>query len=659
MTSVELRLYSKPRGPGDQTSGGRGKLLNTRGDLNRLDVLVRETLQNSWDAADHENWYPAYGISIRRAAPVARDLLRKQVFTGITDGLKLGKLDTSLKSDDLHVVEIFDRGTTGLNGPVRPAEAAPPGAPNNFNAFVFDIGTTKPQGGAAGGTYGFGKTATFEASAAHAVVYWTRCDRGDGVLEDRLIASALHDEFDIDGKRYTGAHWWGDPDEEQIVPLCGNDATELGEALFETHFGEDETGTSILLLAPTVLTPAEGDVDEWKPVHGPQEAHALGKQMLEALVASAWPKVVPFADDNAPMTIQFSVLGEEADVASIVADRYSVYAHGLATIRSKQHGEEASTTWPRPLGLRDDNVFEISLNPKVTADHPLEEYFGERDDRFAGHLYMAKVLRDPLAQGLATRKRDSLCLMRSETEIVVTYTQMPVDDGEMYEWFGVFKPTPECDHHFAAAEPATHDAWITTIPDNPVAVYVVNRAMQNVNAKVKEFIRKDSARRVQGESRSARGLSRALNSFVPTEADLSVTLSEPGSDKAPASETTGAGTEGSAGVKAKDRRTMRHPGKSAITLKGSRQLSDGSWEVDFDLQSVDEAERIVQAVVKAREWGGEVDMGVGSVDIQWAIGTENRSGPQIAVKGDASGTVRIRPHFTAAMTFDLTVSKGA
>lgn len=147
MAEVRLRRYSKPRGPGDQTSGGRGKLLNTQGHLTRLDVLVRETLQNSWDAADHENWFPAYGASIRRADTSVREILSTQIFTEITEDLKLGKLQAALTSPDLHVVEIFDRGTTGLNGPVRSGEAAPPGQPNNFNAFVFDIGTTKPQGG--------------------------------------------------------------------------------------------------------------------------------------------------------------------------------------------------------------------------------------------------------------------------------------------------------------------------------------------------------------------------------------------------------------------------------------------------------------------------------------------------------------------------------
>ncbi|MDT1893601.1 hypothetical protein FPK47_25365, partial [Acinetobacter baumannii] len=79
----------------------------------------------------------------------------------------------------------------------------------------------------------------------------------------------------------------------------------------------------------------------------------------------------------------------------------------------------------------------------------------------------------------------------------------------MYEWFGVFKPTPECDRHFAASEPATHDAWNVSIPDNPVAVYVVGHTMQNVASKVRGFVRKDSAKKIRGEVRSARVLSRA------------------------------------------------------------------------------------------------------------------------------------------------------
>ncbi|WP_206495984.1 hypothetical protein [Micrococcus sp. KRD153] len=661
MAEVRLRRYSKPRGPGDQTSGGRGKLLNTQGHLTRLDVLVRETLQNSWDAADHENWFPAYGASIRRADTSVREILSTQIFTEITEDLKLGKLQAALTSPDLHVVEIFDRGTTGLNGPVRSGEAAPPGQPNNFNAFVFDIGTTKPQGGGSGGTYGFGKTATFEASAAHAVVYWTRCERGDGTLEDRLIASALHDEFDIGGKRYTGAHWWGDMGQEEILPLRGDHAKFLGEALFETHFGEEETGTSILVLAPTVLTHRDGDVDEWVPVGTDEQCDMLGQQMLDALVASAWPKVVPYGDGDAPMIVQFSVRGEEVDIATVVEERLPVYAHGLAAIRSAQLGEDAASPWAVPVGIREEAVTPIRLNPKASAGYPLEDYFGGRDDRTAGHLYMAKVLRDPLASDEEARKRDSLSVMRSETEIVVNYTPMPVDEGEMYEWFGVFKPTPECDRHFAASEPATHDAWNVSIPDNPVAVYVVGHTMQNVASKVRGFVRKDSAKKIRGEVRSARVLSRALNSFVPTGSDTSLSglpaPSSPGSMSS--SEDTTAQGDHEGGSSSGGRRRPGNQGNATVQLRGSRQLPGGAWEIDFEVQNEKGRERIVEAVVKAREWGGAVEMDASNVDVEWALGTERRSGPSITITGPTEGSVKITPHFTAAMTFDLVVGRGA
>lgn len=96
-----------------------------------------------------------------------------------------------------------------------------------------------------------------------------------------------------------------------------------------------------------------------------------------------------------------------------------------------------------------------------------------------------------------------------------------------------------------------------------------------------------------------------------------------------------------------------------MQLRGSRQLPGGAWEIDFEVQNEKGRERIVEAVVKAREWGGAVEMDASNVDVEWALGTERRSGPSITITGPTEGSVKITPHFTAAMTFDLVVGRGA
>lgn len=217
MKESALKRYSKRRTAGDQTSGGRGKLLRPSTDLSRIELVVRETLQNSWDAAD-DDWYPAYGVSVHEVSAQTKTVLKDMIFTELPESLSL--LADSLNATGLHAIEIYDRGTTGLDGPYRASDVAELGEPNNFNSFVFDIGTTKDSS-SSGGTFGFGKTATFEISRAHSVVYWTRCRTKTGSLEHRLIAASLHEPYAEDGARYTGAHWWGDPEDSEIVPLRG------------------------------------------------------------------------------------------------------------------------------------------------------------------------------------------------------------------------------------------------------------------------------------------------------------------------------------------------------------------------------------------------------------------------------------------------------
>ena len=161
MKFTALKRYSKPRGAGDQTSGGRGKLLRPTSALSRLELLVRETLQNSWDARD-DDWTPAYGVRVYRLDDKVKQTLRENIFTDLPDSLS--DLSACLRSPDVHAIEIFDRGTVGLNGPYRASEVAQDGEKNNFNSFVFDIGSTKSSG-RSGGTFGFGKLQALKSQA--------------------------------------------------------------------------------------------------------------------------------------------------------------------------------------------------------------------------------------------------------------------------------------------------------------------------------------------------------------------------------------------------------------------------------------------------------------------------------------------------------------
>lgn len=518
---TRLKRYSKARGAGDQTSGGRGKLLRATTALSRIALLIRETLQNSWDARDEE-WYPAFGARVYRIDDDVRPMLQHRVFTDRPDSMR--DLTESMADPDLHVIEIFDRGTSGLDGPYRASEVAGPSEPNNFNSFVFDIGTTKASD-SSGGTYGFGKTATFEVSQVHSVVYWSRCRGAGGELEYRLIAASLHDPYDEDGARFTGAHWWGDPADEDIVPLRGPQAQRLGEQLFRTHFGEDETGTSIMVIDPVVSLSVEKDsACERTPVRTEEQADVLTDQIFEALAFSAWPKMIPADGAHPPMIIKLFKNGIEQDVASHIRDRYERFAYALDEIRRVQGQRNDETPAERPQHMiRVSEPVPITLRLGRSMVASRDQVFGDRDDNVVGHLYMTESVRDAAAQPEGDLP-NSLCLMRSEAELVVRYDEFTDFKDDFLMWHGVFKPTPECDRHFAAAEPPTHDNWNPSSAEDEVSTYVVDRAMRQVRRKAREFLEHHRAQPVEGR-RSVRGVATSLRHFVPL-GDIAKEVSE-------------------------------------------------------------------------------------------------------------------------------------
>jgi hypothetical protein len=514
MTLSSLKRYSKPRGAGDQTSGGRGKLLSPTSALSRLELLVRETLQNSWDARDEE-WTPAYGVRVYRMDHEVKQILRENVFTDLPDSLS--DLTDCLQSADMHAIEIFDRGTVGLNGPFRASEVAQDGEKNNFNSFVFDIGTTKSSG-RTGGTFGFGKTATFEVSNAHSVVYWSRCRTEDDEVEHRLIACSLHDEYDEGNARYTGAHWWGDPDDDDIVPLRGAAAATLGEEIFRTHFGDTdegdpETGTSILIIDPVITVGIDNELDEQVPVRTDEHAEVLIQQVSDAIAHSAWPKVVPNGEESRPMIVKLYENRAERPVVDSTLAEYGHFAASLNSIRQIQGQLEEGSSVPLPVGTVRSQCFPITLRPRGALLSKKEELFGSRKDNTVGHLFLVESAA--VEAGLTGRSpKDAICMMRSEAELVVSYDPVVESEDGILQWHGVFKPTPECDRHFAASEPPTHDRWTPDAAESEASRYVVRRALDQIRAKTKAFLSENKTQ-TNVQEQSVRKVALGLRSFVP------------------------------------------------------------------------------------------------------------------------------------------------
>ena len=241
-----LDWFPQPFGVGGLDASGSERLLG-QPSVELLELLIREAAQNSWDAR-LEGRIPEFGMSCRVIENSELDALRTFVFeepgtsTRISDSLSRGSIAA---------LEIYDRGTCGLDGPIRADRSIEPGTPTNFIDLVFNVGTANKSGDT-GGTFGFGKSSLFRASHSRAVIYWSVCRLPDGDVQHRLIATALGDSFDREGRRFTGRHWWGllTDDGTRIEPIVGERAAELGGQLFKRRFTAGETGTSILVLDP-------------------------------------------------------------------------------------------------------------------------------------------------------------------------------------------------------------------------------------------------------------------------------------------------------------------------------------------------------------------------------------------------------------------------
>lgn len=649
-----LDRYSKPRGAGDQTSGGRGKLLRPTSDLSRVGIVVRETLQNSWDARD-ENWDPAYGVRVYQVGETTRTVLRDQVFTDLAPSLN--ELAVSLNNPNLHAIEIYDRGTTGLNGPYRATEVADEGAPNNFNSFVFDIGTTKSSE-SSGGTFGFGKTATFEVSRVHSVVYWTRCLNDSGEYEHRLIAATLHEPYAENQLRFTGAHWWGrlvpsisNPALTDIVPIVGEDARRLGEQLFHVAFGDDvddegefhETGTSILILDPVISVK---DTDEVEPEddHAPlvqvavrSESHVteLLEQISEALSLNSWPKTVPMDSENSPMLIELHRNEDELNVAERIRNENQIYAHSLVQVRKEQKQQTFDSQLPALAGILDEKTYAIALRPTFKPGMTRADFFGARTDNVVGHLHLSLGLKNSIDADKALRQ-NALCLMRSGAELVVYYD--PIIDflDDKFEWRGVFKPTPECDKHFSASEPPTHDSWNPRSgTDNEISAYVVSRALNNIRQKTREFLSAHQAPQKES-TRSVREVATGLREFVPFGSEE---IPKPG---------------GSGGGKTGKRANAKPQSEQIEVLSGSTLKHAEGQELQVRASSKNGNDVLVRASVSAITPEGRMKLTDDEVEILWlSDGQKVGEGRSIVLTNGAVADVTFKTHVVAALEIDL------
>ncbi|MFF6805709.1 hypothetical protein [Streptomyces sp. NPDC012616] len=450
---------SEPYAPG---GGGtaEGALKNLDGtELDPLTLLVRESAQNSWDARAGDGPVE-YRVELRTLGPSEAPVWRDLFAVGAPQ-LRHLKLRASLARPALRVLTVSDTGTRGLGGPTR-ADVAVPGQ-SDFASFVRKTGSSSKDTGR-GGTYGFGKAVFHLLSSSRTVVVHTRCRVGDR-LETRLIGWAVHESYTVEGddgtKTFTGRHFWGRVRHGYVEPLVGAEADEVAGSLGLDSLPDGETGTSVAILDPVFGDRNDAEAMRW---------------IVDAMVWNLWPKMLPEGGD-APMRFSASHEGRNVPV-------------------------------PKPSEVP-------HLRPFVWAYNDMSSLVEHKSlGRVLGRLGMRKFISPQgcpprVAQEVGIGERlHHTCLMRP-VDLVVKYLEGPPFFEESGGYAAVFRADAGMDRVFAAAEPASHDAWLVdklSGDDHRLA----KQALRRINDAMKEASGPAPVSNEAGEGVSLAGMSRLM-----------------------------------------------------------------------------------------------------------------------------------------------------
>lgn len=421
--------YSQPFPPegASAAEGIRNQL--GRPELDALTILVRESAQNSWDARVSGTSLPVdYRLDLYAVGPAHVASWRDMLLQGapLTSHLPLR---TCLQRPTLQVMAISDRGTNGLGGPTRADTVVT--KDHDFVSFVRNIGEPRDSE-LGGGTYGFGKGIFYLLSEAGTVLLHTRCKTADG-FETRLMGCALWESYiardPMGERRYTGRHWWGDTSGEVVEPLVGEAAESAAHRLGLRPFGADETGTTIVVIAPKLDGLGSDEVADY---------------LADTIAWHLWPKMLSTSSGSPAM-------------------RFTVTCNGI------EHPV------PDPRTTRPLNLFVEAFEAMNGPDHKLLRCLKPKRD--LGRLGLIKRLAVPAEPTRASRLMGiegmlhHVCLMRP-AELVVTYHPGPKPAAEHVSYAGVFRADEAMDDIYARAEPPTHDAWNPHSLDTPDSTFV-------------------------------------------------------------------------------------------------------------------------------------------------------------------------------------------
>lgn len=502
-----LKQYSPETGANAVSADGTHKLLGTFA-MDPYEIMIRECAQNSWDAKLESCQTPSFVVDVRELSE-SQDSLVKDVVLGSQKNIATSLVESIRSKDRMKCIEISDRGTSGLDGEARISapkrDSQGRVLDTNFRDLVFTLGATRDTE-LGGGTYGFGKIAAFLVSKSMTIIYWTRCWYR-GQLEYRLIASHIGSPFQENGKQHIGRHWWGDEHDGEFVPVIGEKARRIGEAIFDHHFEGDETGTNILVIDP-VYTNADSDEETANADSNDSQidTRELGEKLRDYALVNLWPKMTPTSSGVLPMDIRVLANGIELSMGSTHEDLWGIWAEVLNDVRDLEDGKVEETPEDydgikvvKTIGYqqRRNGVKDLGSLAIVRDLFPMEE--------------------TPFKRAMVG-KNGTICLLRAP-ELVVRYLPFGTESNEEAYTCGVFRASrdPEVDEAFSAAENPTHTEWNTGQLDGTKRLYKnrVEQARRGVRAVAATFMNPTNDDQLSVGANINVAVSKMLGSLLP------------------------------------------------------------------------------------------------------------------------------------------------
>ena len=209
-----------------------------------LDLLVRESIQNSLDARKQDS------------RSVTVEFLTGQ-FSSRKLGAELEGITSALAerypADTCQYLAVCDSETVGLTGEMD-VQNVKNNNYGNLLKLVYEI--CKPQEAeGAGGSWGLGKTVYFRIGIG-LVIYYSRISEGDGKYSSRLAASFVENETsenamipEYKGMTRRGIAWWGETVRENTtVPVTNEEYINKFLDIFGMKpYTGDKTGAAIII----------------------------------------------------------------------------------------------------------------------------------------------------------------------------------------------------------------------------------------------------------------------------------------------------------------------------------------------------------------------------------------------------------------------------